>query len=68
MSNHDLSDSQQAKETFEVHLKKTMEELDVMHRRLDEEQEARNDLKKKLKAASAELEDFKERHSEARLA
>lgn len=43
-----------------------MEELDAMHKRLDEEQEARNDLKRSLKAASAELEEWKEKQTEAR--
>ena len=43
-----------------------MEELDIMHKRLDEEQEARNELKRSLKAASAELEEWKQKSSEVR--
>ena len=56
----------QGKEIFESQLKKATEELDEMHKRLDEEQEARTDLKKSLKAASAELEEWKEKSSTAR--
>ena len=57
----------QAKETFETQLKNAMEELDEMHKRLDEEQAARNDLKRSLKAASAELEEWQRKSSETRL-
>ena len=57
----------QAKDTFETQLKNAMEELDVMHKRLDEEQAARNELKRSLKAASAELEEWQMKSTETRL-
>ena len=44
-----------------------MDELDVMHKRLDEEQIARNELKSSLKAAAEELEEWKSQQSSAGL-
>ena len=45
-----------------------MDELDAMHKRLDEEQIARNELKRSLKAAAEELEEWKNQQSSAGLA
>ncbi len=57
----------QAKETFEQQLKDAMLQLDDLHRELDEEQISRNELKKSLKSAAAELEDWKSQYASGAL-
>ncbi|XP_065065519.1 golgin subfamily B member 1-like isoform X1 [Rhopilema esculentum] len=60
-----LSEETRAKEIFEEQLRKATDELDVMHKKLDEEEQARIDLKRSLKAAAAELDEWKAKHAES---